>query len=156
MGGSRSERPNLLPVPLIRPGRGAAASGKSSAAGSKGGGESSACCQRLMYKKERGGASCSPAGKLQAAGPDWARRALNKQRALQGCQSRRTAGPQRARAEGGSGHRREGGSGDVTAECPQRRTPDPLLGQWWSREGLALKDARDLLFSIGWGFLAQK
>lgn len=89
-----------MPVPRMGPGRGAAAGGKSSAAGASGGGDSGGGGRRLMYKKERGGASRSPAGKLQAAGPDWARPALNKHGAPQGCQSRGQPG---RRSPGGGG-----------------------------------------------------
>lgn len=103
-----------MPVPRMGPRRGAAAGGKSSAAGASGGGESGGGGRQLMYKKERGGASRSPAGKLQAAGPDWARPALNKHRAPQGCQSR-----------GQPGRRGRGG----TSGRPQRRGDGPLLGE---------------------------
>lgn len=136
-GKEKREGPNLLPVPRMGPGRGAAAGGKSSAAGASGGGESGGCSRRLMYKKERGGASRSPAGKLQAAGPDWARRALNKQGAPQGCQSLRPAGPQRGRAGGGSersrggvGGKKEGGGGHLGVPAE-----DPLLGDLGKAEG---------------------
>lgn len=50
-GGRRSERPNLLPVPGMGPGRGAAAGGKSSAAGASGNGESGGCCRSRCIKR---------------------------------------------------------------------------------------------------------
>lgn len=141
---TKSEGPNLLPVPRMGPGCGAAAGGKSSAAGASGGGESGSCCRRLKYKKERGGASRSPAGKLQAAGPDWARRALNKHRAPQGCQSRRPAGPQRGRAGGGSGRSWRGGGRERAFGVPavRRGAGHPARRAGKSRGGFAFLDAR--------------
>lgn len=107
-----------MPVSRMGPGLGAAAGAKSRAAGASGGGESGGGGRRLMYKKERGGASRSPAGKLQAAGPDWARPALNKHGAPQGCQSRGQPGP--AAPGAGAG----GASG-----LPQPRGDGALLGE---------------------------
>lgn len=117
-----------MPVPRMGQGRGAAAGGKSSAAGESGGGDSGGGGRRLMYKKERGGASRSPAGKLQAAGPDWARPALNKHGAPQGCQSR-----------GQPGRRIPGGRGG-TSRRPQLGGDGPLLGEQNEQRGLALPD----------------